>query len=307
MYHFIVNLNSRTGKARKIWEELRQELDNRGVLYVLHETKYAGHAIEISRKLVKSAEDTIKIIVLGGDGTFNEVINGARDYEKIEIGYIPTGSGNDLARGLGLSAEPMENLNRILDSKEFTQMDLGCISWDDGESKKYFAVSAGVGVDADVCRLALSSTLKKVLNKIGLGKLTYAILTLKSLFTMPTLNAHIVADGVDHGILDKIIFIAIMNHKCEGGGVPMAPIADAFDGKLSMTIIHGLTKFAALGAFPSLLAGKHMTNPAYLGIDFKEADIVLKTPFVWHTDGEMSTYNTVMHIECLPGAIKLMK
>ena len=307
MYHFIVNLNSRTGKARKIWEELRQELDRREVLYILHETKYAGHAIEISRRLVKSAEDTVKIIVLGGDGTFNEVINGARDYEKIEIGYIPTGSGNDLARGLGLSSDPMENLNRILDSKEYTQMDLGCISWDDGESKKFFAVSAGVGVDADVCRRALSSTLKKILNKIGLGKLTYAILTLQSLFAMPTMNAHIVADGVDHGILDKIIFIAIMNHKCEGGGVPMSPIADAFDGKLSMTIIHGLTKFRALGAFPSLLAAKHMTNPAYLGIDFKEADIVLKTPFVWHTDGEMSTYNTVMHIECLPKAIKLMK
>ena len=307
MYHFIVNLNSRTGKARKIWEELRQELDRREVLYVLHETKYAGHAIEISRKLVRSAEDTVKIIVLGGDGTFNEVINGAREYEKIEIGYIPTGSGNDLARGLGLSADPMENLNRILDSTEYTQMDLGCISWDEGESKKFFAVSAGVGVDADVCRRALSSTLKKVLNKIGLGKLTYAILTIESLFAMPPMNAHIVADGVDYGIMDKVTFIALMNHKCEGGGVPMSPEADAFDGKLSMCCIHGISKLRCLSLFPSLLSAKHTKHSAYLGVDFKEADIVLKTPNVWHTDGEMSTYNTVMHIESLPGAIKLMK
>ena len=307
MYHFIVNLNSRTGKARKIWEELRQELDRREVMYILHETKYAGHAIEISRKLVRSAEETVKIIVLGGDGTFNEVINGARDYEKIEIGYIPTGSGNDLARGLGLSADPMENLNRILDSKEFTQMDLGCISWDEGESKKYFAVSAGVGVDADVCRRALSSTLKKILNKIGLGKLTYAILTIESLFAMPPMNAHIVADGVDYGIMDKVTFIALMNHKCEGGGVPMSPEADAFDGKLSMCCIHGISKLRCLSLFPSLLSAKHTKHSAYLGVDFKEADIVLKTPNVWHTDGEMSTYNTVMHIESLPGAIKLMK
>ena len=49
MYHFIVNLNSRTGKARKIWDELREELDRREVMYALHETKYAGHAIDISR------------------------------------------------------------------------------------------------------------------------------------------------------------------------------------------------------------------------------------------------------------------
>lgn len=307
MYHFIVNLNSRTGKARKIWEDLRKELDRREVMYALHETKYAGHAIEISRRLVRNAQETVKIVVLGGDGTFNEVINGARDYEKLEIGYIPTGSGNDLARGLSLPANPMENLNRILDSTEYWEMDLGCISWDDGESKKYFAVSTGVGVDADVCRLALSSSLKKVLNKIGLGKLTYAILTIRSLFAMPHMNAHIVADGEDYGIKDKVTFIAIMNHKCEGGGVPMSPMADAMDGKLSMCCISGVGKLRALTLFPSLLGGKHMNLKAYQGIDFKEADIVLKTPFVWHTDGEMCSYNTVMHIECLPGAIKLMK
>jgi len=307
MYHFIVNLNSRTGKARKIWDELREELDRREVMYALHETKYAGHAIDISRRLVKDAAEPVKIVVLGGDGTFNEVINGARDYEKLILGYIPTGSGNDLARGLELSADPMENLNRILSSTEYMNMDLGCISWDEGESKKYFAVSAGVGVDADVCRRALTSTLKKVLNKIGLGKLTYAILTIESLFAMPAMNAHVVADGVDYGIMDKVTFIALMNHKCEGGGVPMHPEADAMDGKLSMCCINGLSKIKALFTFPSLLGGNHMDNPAFLGPHFKEADIVLKTPNVWHTDGEMCTYNTVMHVECLPGAIKLMK
>ncbi len=307
MYHFIVNLNSRTGKARKIWEELREELERREVMYALHETKYAGHAIEISRRLVKSADEPVKIVVIGGDGTFNEVINGARDYDKLILGYIPTGSGNDLARGLELPADPMENLNRILDSTECMHMDLGCISWDEGESKKYFAVSAGVGIDADVCRRVLNSTLKKVLNKIGLGKLTYAILTIESLFATPPMNVHIVADGVDYGILDKVLFIALMNHKCEGGGVPMSPEADPTDGKISMCCIHGVGKWRGLTLFPSLLAAKHTTLSAYLGVDFKEADIVLKTPFVWHTDGEMSTYNTVMHIECLPGAIKLMK
>ncbi len=307
MYHFIVNLNSRTGKAKKIWEDLRKELERREVIYELHVTKYAGHAIRISRSLVLDAVDTVKIVVIGGDGTFNEVINGARDYEKLELGYIPTGSGNDLARGLHLSGEPMENLKRILESTEYWNMDLGCLSWDGGESKKYFAVSTGVGVDADVCRLALSSTLKKVLNKIGLGKLTYAILTIRSLFAMPPMNVHIVADGVDYGIIDKVTFIAIMNHKCEGGGVPMSPMADAMDGKLSMCCISGVGKLRALTLFPSLLGGKHTNLKAYLGVDFKSADIVLKTPFVWHTDGELCSYNTVMNIECLPGAIKLMK
>ncbi len=307
MYHFIVNLNSRTGKAKKIWEELREALERRQVPYILHQTKYAGHAIDISRRLVRDAEEPLKIIVLGGDGTFNEVINGARDFNKLELGYIPTGSGNDLARGLHLPADPMENLNRLLDSTDYTYMDLGCLSWDDGESKKYFAVSTGVGVDADVCRRALSSTLKKVLNKLGLGKLTYGILTIVSLFTMTPLNAHIVADGKDYGIFDKGIFIAFMNHKTEGGGVPMSPVADPTDGELSMCCISGVGKLKGLTYFPYLLAGKHMDKKVFFGPNFKEADIVLKTPFVWHTDGEMCSYNTKMHIECLPKVLKMIK
>lgn len=307
MYHFIVNLKSRTGKAKRIWEEIKQELDSREVKYELHVTKYAGHAIEISRRLVRTLEAPVKIIVIGGDGTFNEVINGARDYSKLEIGYIPTGSGNDLARGLQLPADPIDNLRRILDSSEYMYMDIGCLSWDDGESKRYFGVSTGVGIDADVCRLALNSNLKRMLNRIGLGKLTYGILTLRSLFASPMMNAHIVADGKDYGIFDKVLFIAFMNHKTEGGGVPMAPNAEATDGKLSMCMIYGLNKFNALFAFPSLLSGKHLTLKAYMGVDFKEADIVLATPFVWHTDGEMCSYNTKMHLECIPKAVKLIK
>lgn len=307
MYHFIVNLNSRTGKARKIWEELQAELERREVSYALHETKYAGHAIDISRRLSKKEEAPVKIVVIGGDGTFNEVINGICEFEKIEIGYIPTGSGNDLARGLELPSDPMENLTRILDSTECMRMDLGCVSWDDGASKKYFAVSTGVGVDADVCRRSLYSGLKKVLNKIGLGKLTYGILTIQSLFASPQMNVHIVTDGVDHGIKDKVIFIAFMNHKCEGGGVPMSPVADAMDGELSMCCISGVSKPRALTLFPSLLGGNHMKLKQFFGPNFKEADIVLKTPNIWHVDGEMCSYNTKMHVACLPGAIKIMK
>lgn len=307
MYYFIVNQKSRTGKGKKIWENLKQELDAMGVAYEYYLTEYAGHAVEIARTLLKHKEGTLKIVIVGGDGTFNEVLNGARNYERIEVGYIPTGSGNDLARGLKFSKDPVENLKRILDSTEFWHMDIGCLSWDDHESKRFFGVSTGVGIDADVCRLALHSTLKKILNKIGLGKLTYGILTLSSLFSMPAMKARIVADGKDYGKLDKVLFIAIMNHKCEGGGVPMSPHASAMDGKLSLCAIYGLSKIRALCAFPSLLAGKHLSNKAYVGIDFQEADIILETPFVWHTDGEMCSYNTVMHIVCLPGKLKIMK
>ena len=98
MYHFIVNTKSRTGKAKKLWEEIKRELDDHSVKYDYQVTEYAGHAVEIARKLVRKYEAPVKIVVIGGDGTFNEVINGIKNHEKVQLGYIPTGSGNEYLR-----------------------------------------------------------------------------------------------------------------------------------------------------------------------------------------------------------------
>ena len=63
------------------------------------------------------------LIVVGGDGTLNEVLNGMHDFEKIRFGYIPTGSGNDFARGMKINGTPTENLERILQAEETTPID----------------------------------------------------------------------------------------------------------------------------------------------------------------------------------------
>ena len=68
-------------------------------------------------------------------------------------------------------------------------MDLGEVNF--GEKKRLFAISAGIGLDALVCKKALKSTIKDILNKIRLGKLTYLVLTVQSLFTMQTADAEI--------------------------------------------------------------------------------------------------------------------
>ena len=129
----------------------------------------------------------ICLAVVGGDGTANEVINGITHPEKVRFGLIPTGSGNDLARGLKLSGTPSENLARMLSCMQrgreaCTVIDLGEVAWDDCEKPRKFAISAGVGLDALVCKKALTSKLKVFLNKLHLGKLTYLLITVQSLF-----------------------------------------------------------------------------------------------------------------------------
>lgn len=118
---------------------------------------------------------------------------------------IPTGSGNDFCRNLKLPGTPEESLRQILvcirrdrQGKELLRIDLGQVSWEGCKKPRIFGISAGVGLDALVCKKALDSRLKRVLNRLHLGKLTYLALTVQSLFTMETANGKVITE---HGWL----------------------------------------------------------------------------------------------------------
>ena len=194
MLYFIVNEKSKSGNAKQIWKEIEEVLKVRNVSYQAFVSEYRGHAGKLAAEICAMDDNDICLVAVGGDGTANEVINGITDFEKVRFGVIPTGSGNDLARGLSLSKDPKNGaihiLNAMKKSREDTWcMDLGEVNF--GEKKRLFAISAGIGLDALVCKKALKSTIKDILNKIRLGKLTYLVLTVQSLFTMQTADAEI--------------------------------------------------------------------------------------------------------------------
>ena len=115
MIYFIVNITARTGKSRAIWMEMKEILENRGIEYKAFQTRYAGHATDLARKISSLPEDRIYLITVGGDGTLNEVINGITDFSRIVLGILPIGSGNDFARGMGISKDTLSNLEQMLD------------------------------------------------------------------------------------------------------------------------------------------------------------------------------------------------
>ena len=102
------------------------------------------------------------IVALGGDGTVNEVVNGIVRSKDTVLGYIPTGSGNDLAGGLKLPTDPMTSIEHILENKSHLQMNVG-VAQVEGQTRR-FAVSAGMGWDAAITHEVAVSKLKKLLN-----------------------------------------------------------------------------------------------------------------------------------------------
>lgn len=306
MMYIIVNPGSRTGKGLRIWKETREILMKNHIEFKSYATKYKGHATRLAEQITGLCDEEICLVVVGGDGTVNEVINGIRDFSKVRFGVIPTGSGNDFARGLQMKGDTAYYVSRIMDGTKTRTIDLGRVTWDDCEKPRYFAISSGVGMDAIVCKKALTSKQKTVLNKLHLGKLTYLLLTVETLFSMETAQVKACFDGKNTKLFDKLIFAAAMNFRAEGGGVPMAPNADAEDGKLSMCFAYGIPKWLTFLILPFLVLAKHEWFSCFSIEDCETCQIRLDRPVVLHADGEYLGDVTNVIFECVPKSLKIV-
>ncbi len=288
MYHFIVNPVSRSGKGLKLWQQqIEPELKTQNIEYSVEFSKERGDVTNIVAKISSAAknESNCIIVILGGDGTVNDAVQGIKDFENTTLAYIPTGSSNDFARDLKLPKSVKKNLRRILSAKAPVLMDVGQVETERGTRR--FAVSSGLGFDGAVCQKSVHSILKKRLNKIGLGKLTYLGIALNQIINAPKVDAEITfADGKKVNA-KNLLFFAAMVHKYEGGGFKFCPKADAYDGELDFICAANKTVPGILLALPTAFFGFHSI---FKGIDiyrFKTAEIKTSIPLWLHTDGEV--------------------
>ena len=307
MYYFIVNKHSRTGKGGDIWKLLKKKLEEKQVDYKAYISEYAGHAFLLADKVCGEAKQDECLIVVGGDGTVNEVVNGMKNFDKIRFGLIATGSGNDFGRGLGVEKDPLMQLEHLLASTKEEGIDLGKVTYGEKEESRLFAISAGIGMDAIVCKKALTSKLKKVLNALHLGKLTYLIITVETLFSMTTASGTACYDEGELQNFQKMIFAAAMNFRAEGGGVPMAPSASATDGKLSVCLTNGIPKWLTFFCLPFLVAAKHERIKGFQITNCKTCELQLDVPMVLHADGEYCGDVRDVKFECLEGMLRVMR
>ena len=307
MYHFIINPKSSSGRGIRFWWSVKDELDKQKIVYNAVFTKHPGHATELAKQICEEYTGIKNLVILGGDGTVNEVINGINNYSEVLLGYIPSGSSNDLARSLRIPKDPIEALSHILKPTKFKYLDHGQITFLDKEqTPRKFACSSGMGYDAAVCLEVQESPLKKSLNRFGAGKFVYIAIAIKQVLTAPRINATISVDGSTKETFKKVLLISSMIHKYEGGGLLMAPNADPTDGKLTVTLVHGLSKAKVFVLLPTIFTGKHIK---YRGVEtFHCSQIELQTDVntAVHTDGEVPSVCSHIKIESVHEQIRMI-
>ena len=306
MYYFIVNTWARTGNAVHIWDEVKVILKKENVPYKAFETSFEGHATELAKELSENATEVINIIILGGDGTINEVVNGIVDFEKVRLGIIPTGTGNDFARNLGIKGTTEEIVCDILNCQKGTKIDIGAVCWGEEKKRRLFNISSGLGFDALVCKKALNSKVKKICNSLHLGKLSYLVLTVQSLFSMKTYTGKMTFGKNPDNSYKRVVFAAAMNLRAEGGGVPMAPSSNPCDGTIPFCVAADIPKLVLPFCLILLVLGKHENLKYFHTFHDTECYIHTDSPAVLHADGEYLADVTDVWYECLPCKLELL-
>ena len=294
--HVILNPASQSGKGYRIWNTLAPLMEERGVPYELHLTQGAGDAGRFAAQAEEKGDHDL--LLLGGDGTLNDMIQDLCHPEEMTIGYIPAGSSNDFARHFAPDKDPVKALYRILDRVQPRTVDIGEVTYlryDEKSIKtgvakipktRRFLVSCGIGFDAGVCEEAMDSRTKDFLNKIKLGKLTYGSIALHQIREAGKYACDYAIDGVWKHV-DRLLFVVGMNTRFEGGGFMFCPEADPGDGKIDMCLVDGLTTGEFLTALPGAFKGGHVTHKGVTVTRGTTLQIKTEAPLWVHTDGEV--------------------
>ena len=249
----VVNPNAGGRLGERDWPAIEKILTDSGLDFEPVFTKYRHHAIKLTEE--KIAEGFRKIIVVGGDGTINEVVNGIfarkNTAEQISMGVIMIGTGNDWGRMFDIPADYAEAVELIKNGREFIQ-DVGCVSYflGDSQHKRYFINTAGIGFDA----LVVENT-NKSKDKGKSGKFSYLITLFKTLMKYKTLDISVMAEGRPLAG-NRLFTMSIGIGKYSGGGMQQVPGAVVDDGLFDVMLVNKISKAKIIYKIKKLYDGR---------------------------------------------------
>lgn len=298
----IVNPNAGKGKGLMDWDRISSLFEKNKIAVFPEFTRRKGHAIELVRNWI--GEGYRQIIAVGGDGTLNEIVNGAFTQQfcktsDITIGMIPVGTGNDWGRMFGIPLIYEGSVKVIREHKEMLH-DVGVITYMNGDQseKRYFMNISGVGFEAAVVKKTNARKVKgKSSNAIYFWNLVTSLLAYRSR------KVEMVIEGTT--ISHDIFSINVGNGRYCGGGMRQTPEAIPDDGLLDVTVIKEIRKFEILRSLKLLYDGTILSHPKVDGYRTSQLMISSDHKLYAEADGE-SLGHTPVEYSLIPAGIKIV-
>ena len=277
-------VNSRSKKSLNELNKIERVLQGKKLPYRVLKTSETTNAKDLMNE-IHGAE----LIVIGGDGTINEVIN---NYHGKEIIYLAYGSGNDLARSIEFKKDI--EISRLLESKRFIEYDVGVVN------DRKFCSGFDIGFNADIIKRANGSKLKKYL-----GKYIYLLQGVIGILMLKKYKAKISWDSGEI-TTDKLYLLNAMIQPYEGGGIKFAPNATGQDGKLHIMIMENMSLATFVYNYLCLLLKKHNKMRKVKQITTDRLAIKTNQKY-FQIDGELINNTGQLNVGCISKFYKLKR
>lgn len=283
-WHVIINPVALRGGSLDFWEEISTLLTQQGLSFKEWHTTSRDDAQIIARNLV--ADGATSIIIVGGDGTLNEVVNGimqcSEQAKNVILAVLPAGTGNDWSR----THRFPNNRNKIASmflSGTIILHDIGRVDFKNhgAQGSRYFINIAGLGFDAAVIERVHRARKFKVAK--GLVYVKHLIL---SLMNYQPVDCRLVFDQEE--MIKSVFSMTVGICKYNGNGMMPVPMADPTDGLLDVVVIEKMKTRQILSQIPALFKGTYIRHPKVFHRRVKSLSVFPKGRFLAEVEGEMA-------------------
>ena len=254
IYYILANPNAGSRKGERSLKLLLPFLEKEGLSYKLFATEHTGQEASFIQIILEEKSTEDQLIILGGDGTISLALNALPD--DLPFGYIPSGSGNDFARSLGLSFDPIQAFKNIRQNKT---KDFYVIHYKSQSFSGYALNNVGIGLDAAIVKATNGGRMKNMLNALKLGRLSYFLTALHVLFSKKPFEIS-VYNMKNAFKFDNAFLLTFTKHPYFGGGIQIAPEATNLSKEIHLVELDRYSIPKIFSLIPSVLKGKHLDN-----------------------------------------------
>jgi diacylglycerol kinase (ATP) len=295
---FLVNPAAGNGAAGEKWAELSRQAAAAGLRGDALLSEAPGHITELTRRAV--SEGAGRLVVVGGDGTVNEAVNGLLESRSAtpELAVVPLGTGDDFARTFRLPTRPDEAF-QVAAAGAVRTIDAGRAQfqdWDGSGAERYFANFAGAGISGAIARRGAATS-----RRMG-ARAAYLWATVAVFLRWKSIRMEV---ELDESTRSEVLYeVLVANGAYTAGGMRVAPDAVPDDGQFDAVLIGDFTKAEFAVTFPKIYRGTHV---GHRKVDVVRASVVGVSaqellPVV--LDGEQPG-TTPARFEIVPAAIRL--
>ena len=284
------------GTTGKRWPEIAHRAAQRGLDGDALISERPGQLTALAADAV--AGGATRLVVVGGDGSVNEVVNGIAGAHGVELAVIPRGTGWDFVRTFDIPRDLDAAVDVAL-TGSVREIDLGAVTyrtWGGGDARSVFANVASAGISGAIAQRANESS-----KALG-GKVSYYWATLAVFLGWQTGEMRVTVDGESRN--GKMIDAVVCNGRYLGGGMMMCPEAEPDDGVFDVLLIGDVTKRDLLLVLPKTYKGNHLPHPRLELLRGTVVTVEAAEPLPIELDGEQPG-TTPARFEVLPRALRL--